>query len=244
MATYDDIEPSITTDTDRVETPEDNHVFIVTGLPGAGKSTAIEYIVSELKRNFEQAIGVEVSDFVRGMFEHAYGETVNDNELGRWAAEQKRQHGNGYFVRELAKAIDSDDNRPHVAISGVRSPKEALAAKDVFGPDTVTVVALWTLPDVRFERKYGSVPSTDHPKWDEFVERNERETHEWNCVEFYTDDGPSDYIIPNNSTIEDLEMRLRRIIAYEGLGYDRRPTDLEDTPFPVGLDRERIAQYL
>lgn len=243
--TFERPAPRVVTSEDDLDIPEatPSHVFGLAGLPGCGKSTAAEIIESELEHNFERAIATEVSDFVRTMFEKEHQDDIDDNELGRWAADKKDEHGNGYFVREMAKTLDAG-NRPHVAISGLRSPEEAEALRDVYDPEHVTIIGVWTLPDIRFERKYGATPSEEHPEWETFTERNERETHDWGCVEFFTDDGVSDYIVPNNGGVEDLEGRITRIVHYEALDAADEPTDLAETPFPDGLDAERVAQYL
>lgn len=241
--TYENLEPSVVTDR-RTTVPDTGHVFALAGLAGSGKSTAADIIVGDIEHNFERAVSTEVSDFVRTLFEEQSDESVNDNELGRWAAEKKAEHGDGYFLREMANVLDSP-TRPHTAISGLRSPEEAAAVRDVFGAENVTVISIWTLPDIRFERKYGDTPSEDHPKWDEFCERNERETFDWGCVEFFMPDGPQDYIVPNNSTLDALGVDLGAIVGNE-VHDQEMPEQWRGGwyPFPEGLDKRRVAQYL
>lgn len=225
--------------------PEDQHAFVLVGLPGCGKSTAAQKIVREIEQGRkETATSTEVSDYVRALFKaETAGEDVNDNQLGRWAAEQKREHGNDYFVRGMAELWHGND-KPHTVISGVRSPAEAEAVRDVFGPENTTVIAIWTLPDERFERKYGEPPSTDHPEWTTFQERNEREIHEWGCVEFFVNADLSDYIVTNNGSIAALRVELASIIDHEVYD-DDLPDEWNENfyPFPK-RDTELVAQYL
>jgi len=224
--------------------PEDQHAFVLAGLPGCGKSTAAQKIVRELQmRSDDPAVSTEVSDYVRALFKAANDDDVNDNELGRWAAEQKREHGNDYFVRGMAELWHGDD-KPHAVISGVRSPAEAEAVRDVFGPEHTTVIAIWTLPDKRFKRKYGDKVSKDHPKWETFQERNEREIHEWGCVDFFVDPDLTDYIVTNNNTIAALKIDLRTIVYHDVYDDSMPPSWNEDFyPFPR-REREVVAQYL
>lgn len=238
--TYGDIEPTVVADTDS-EVVRDNHCFALAGLPGCGKSTAADIIVDELKANYEYATHTEVSDYVRAKFQAQSDDTVNDNELGRWAADKKAEHGNGYFLRGMVQHW-THERSPHVAISGLRSPAEAEAVRDGFGEDC-TVIAIWTLPDIRFERKYGEVPSEEHEEWDTFVERNERETFDWGCVEYFTSDGVSDYVVPNNGTVEELDAAIRAIVREEALDGSKRASLYQEPPFPHD-DQERVAQYL
>lgn len=229
--------------TSELPSPDEQHAFVLAGLPGCGKSTAADIIESELQHNYEAATATEVSDYVRAKFEAAHDDDVDDNELGRWAAEKKQENGDGFFVRQMVQHWVTDE-APHVIISGVRSPEEAEAVRDGFGRENTTVIAVWTLPDIRFERKYGEVPSEDHPEWETFKERNEREIHEWGCLDFFVDAELSDYILTNNGTVTALEVDLNAIIDHEVLGNDLPDEWNEDYyPFPK-RDPEVVAQYL
>jgi dephospho-CoA kinase len=224
------------------ESPRSGHVFAIAGLPGCGKSTVADIITEELDHHGHRAMSTEVSDFVRAEFESQSPAHVTDNELGRWAAEQKDKHGNGYFLREMSQTLDAE-HHPHTAISGLRSPEEAAAVRDVFGEGSVTVIAVWTLPDIRFKRKYGDRPSVDHPEWWTFMERHERETHEWGCVEFFMDDGPSDYVIPNNGTLEQLDGKVQAVVRNDVIGESVLAREFRTAPFPNDTTK-RAAQYL
>ena len=241
--------------------PDEPQVFALAGLPGSGKSTAAEMIRDELEHRMERAVHTEVSDFCRTLYEKEHdghvddlsGESSdsvetrqaspNDNDLGRWTAKLKEEHGRGYILRKMAETLD-DPDRPHVVISGVRSPEEAEALEDVFGPMNVTTVAIWTLPDLRFERKYGDTPSVEHPKWDEFKERNEREIHEWGCLQFFLEDGPADYVVSNNGDEMELEGKVASIARHETGDTSLFSQTMADTPFPKGLSKEHVASYL
>jgi len=241
--------------------PDEPKVFALAGLPGSGKSTAAQMIVdelrgaqrdaatvndsqseSELEHRFERATHTEVSDFCRTLYEQEHDESVTDNNLGRWTAELKEEHGRDYILREMSKTLYAEE-RPHLAISGLRSPEEAEAVRDVFGAENVAVIAIWTLPDLRFERKYGDVPSEEHPKWDEFCERNQREIHEWSCVDYFSDMAVSDYIVPNNGSKKGLEVNMSKI-ARDEISNNSTVKQWTETPFPDGLDPEHVASYL
>lgn len=221
--------------------PETRKAFVLAGLPGCGKSTAADIIEAELQHHDEAATATEVSDFVRTHCE-ARGWSGDDNELGRVAADIKDEEGQGFFVRRMAEQWHDADK--HVIISGLRSPEEAAAVRDVYGEDQTVVIAIWTLPDLRFERKYGETPSEEHPKWEEFHERNERETHEWGCLDYFADMSVSDYIVQNNGDLEQLEGKLNALVREEVGDGSLMANLMQETPFPEGLDREHVAQYL
>lgn len=225
---------------DAPESPSQQHAFGIAGLPGSGKSTAAEIIASECMHNFERAYVHEVSDFVREYFNES-GWSGDDNELGRIAAKKKERRGNDFFVRQMALSYYA---RPyHPVISGLRSPEEAEAIRDVYGDENTTIIAIWTMPDIRFERKYGEPLRSDHPKLDEFQERNEREIWDWRCIDFFMEGGSSDIILSNNTLVADLEDKLSSLVT-DALslrdGYYKRPVS---ETFPSD-DPEAVAQYL
>lgn len=203
------------------------------GLLGSGKSTAAEIIVDEIGR---KAVATEVSDYVRACYETANGASTDDNSLGEWAEKVKDEAGESYFLRQMTSLHAYSDNDVTV-FSGLRSPEEAEPLYEVF--DKVIIIAVWTLPDIRFERKYGSTPSEEHPKWKTFVERNEREKHKWNCLEYFIKDGASDYVVSNNDAKPELRKKLHRILEYELRENGEPPT------YPIGEgDRLTVAGYV
>jgi len=209
-------------------------VFILIGPYGSGKSTVADMIAEE---HDERVSTFEMSDFVRTKFSEMFdGAGCDDNELGEWAANEKAVKGQDYFAREMAKTIKAP-HTPHVAISGVRSPEEAVAIRDVFDAAHVSTIAVWTLPDLRFSRKYGSDKMSDPETVEEFQERNERELWEWGAVEFYARDSchGADYILPNHDSLNDLRNNVDRLL--NGVG------QFDVNPFPHD-DFERVAQYL
>lgn len=212
----------------------DASVNLFVGLPGAGKSKGCE-IAEEIIGDDETVSSHEISDYVK--YEYAaitddVASEVDDNELGRWADDMKTMKGMGHFAEGLAHQLRSPiPEASNINVAGVRSPAEADAFRDVF--DDVTIISVWTLPDIRYDRladREGEYTT------EEFSERKKRELWDWDCIEFFTNENYYDYIIPNNHTKEafrsSLELALRGTKAYT------------DEPFPVGLDQEQVGQYL
>lgn len=214
-----------------VETRMDADVNIFVGLPGAGKTEACR-ITEDVTEG--EADSFEVSTFVRNEYHREMGDGVGDNELGRWAADKKDEHGNDYFVREMAETL-ADPYPPAevVNIAGVRSPAEADAVRDVFGAEAVTIITIWTLPDIRYERLSDREGDYTH---EEFSERKERELWDWGCIEFFTNEDYWDYIVPNNFGLDGFESSVKLAV--------RGTEAYTEYPWPDLPSKEHVAQYL
>lgn len=218
------------------DTDNEPNVNLFVGLPGAGKTAATETAEDVL----DGVTSHEVSDYVRYAYEAETGGEAGDNELGRWAAEKKDENGNGHFVRELAVSLHGPvPASRNINIAGVRSPEEADAVRDVFGPSNVTIITIWTLPDLRFERLQSR---EGEYTVEEFEERRERELWDWGCIEFFTDPEYYDYIVPNNSELAVFERDIEHVLYAEE--YDFHTAAFQASPFPEGLSQEHVASYL
>ena len=211
---------------------EGEEMYLLAGPLGSGKSTVADMI----ERHYNgSTTAFEMSDYVRNCYyADVGGESIDDNTLGEWAAEKK--DGNlGYFGDRLADHLDTDEDTPDaIIVSGIRSPEETYMFKQKWGVNAHTW-AVWTLPDIRFKRKYGELAHEEHPKWPDFLDRNERELDEWNCTDFYVEQSvnKADEIIPNNGNLDKLRRVVRGTLAGDSPAY----------PFPHN-DEESIRGYL
>lgn len=225
---------------------DENSAIGIVGPLGSGKSTVGELFEKEIDTMLDiNAVHTEVSDFCRVLYEESHGdESDNDNALGRWTANVKAEEGDGYFVRRMAEQhVESDKV---TIISGLRSPKEAEAMVDVF--DDVTIVAVWTLSDLRFRRKYCDEDDSAverYEKEETFEERNRRELYDWRCVEFYRHDYPlTDYVISNNGSKTELRDQATDVLYLEQADRDSLTGTYFNTPFVSAMDDYLIARYV
>ena len=213
------------------------HVFAVAGPLGSGKSTAAKMIASIIRHDGRFARVVEMSDYVRSEYNAYCDDGASDNELGEWAAKQKDADGAGCFASDIAELYDDDD--AELIVSGIRCPEEIDALEAHYGADSVTTVAVWTYPDIRFERKYGAPIRADHNKYSTFIERNERELDEWGCADIYVDD-ETEFVISNNETQLNLQRQL--LIVVDSV-YGTILDDPIENPFD-GLDASECRSFL
>jgi dephospho-CoA kinase len=188
-------------------------VFALAGPLGCGKSTAAEMIADIIRHDGKFAQITEMSNFVRSEYNAYVGtESVDDNALGEWAAKRKEADGDGCFAHDLA--VLHEDDGVELIVSGIRSPAEIDALEDVYGAENVTTLAIWTLPELRFKRKYGDTMHAQHEQFDTFMERNDRELSEWGCEEIYIDDD-TDFVIANNE--DEINLQRQLLIAVDSV---------------------------
>jgi len=213
------------------------HVFAVAGPLGSGKSTAAKMIASIIRHDGRFARVVEMSDYVRSEYNAYCDDGASDNELGEWAAKQKDADGAGCFASDIAELYDGDD--AELIVSGIRCPEEIDALEAHYGADSVTTVAVWTLPELRFKRKYGDTMHAQHEQFDTFMERNDRELSEWGCEEIYIDDD-TDFVIANNGGEVNLQRQL--LIAVDSVYGTILENPLKN-PFEE-MDIEHVRSFL
>jgi dephospho-CoA kinase len=217
------------------------NVFAFIGLPASGKSTALD-VVSGMG---SYPMTDEVSNYVRFRYENEVGGETDDNGLGRWAAEQKEEHGNGYFVDQWCRTIKGDQQAAHeldakpwdpIALAGIRSPAELDALREHF--TDVTSVVVWAMPDVRYDRI--TERDGDEMDRDVFEERQARELHDWGAKEFFLDRNYYDYIIPNN---HDSVVRFERDVE---MVVDENPIadKFKTVPWPDAWSDETLLENI
>lgn len=224
---------AIRTHTASVTVSEDTEpsIYIVCGLSGSGKTTAATMIRDELEHRFEETSLWEMSGFCRGKYLSQQTGDPSSTELAEWIVEERQEKGMDYFERELIHEIELLDTPPNVVVSGVRTPEGADAFRMAF--DDVTIITLWTMPDIRYERLEAV---RENYTYDDHFEWKERELWDQGSIEFYANPDYYDHIVPNHNSIHGLEFRLAQVL--------RDSEEWSNSPFPEGLDDEKIAQYL
>ena len=167
-----------------------------TGLPGSGKSTAIDAI-----RNMGRI--VTMGDVIRNEAKKRGVEPTGEN-LGKIAQELRQKGGDGIVAEkcvELIKQLKNDI----IFIDGIRSQFEI----DVFRkywkfPIIATVID----ENTRFERLFERGRSDDPKEIEEFRERDKRE------IGFGLKDvvDNADYKMNNTSTIKILQKKTKKLV--------------------------------
>ncbi len=175
-------------------------VIAIVGMAGSGKS--------------EVAQAFESNDFIRVRFGDVTDEEVKKRDLAlneeneRYVRELLRQeHGMSAYAKLNLPRIDSALKKSDVVIDGLYSWEEYTFLKDYYR-DNFYVVAVWASPKTRHARL---VTRPNRPL--NSAEATSRDRAE---IEKTNKGGPiaaADFIISNESSVEDLKKEVEKIIA-------------------------------
>jgi len=180
-------------------------LLLITGMPGAGKSTVLSVIA-------EQGYPVLfMGDVVREEVERL-GLSLTPENVGRVAVELRRMEGaSAVAERCILKLRKLRSKSRIVVVDGVRSLEEVEAFREEF--PNILLVAVHASPQTRFRRFLARNRSDDPESWAVFRERDMRELG-------FGIGGAiaiADHVIVNEFSIEDLEAEARKLLR-ERLG--------------------------
>jgi len=182
---------------------EEALLLLITGMPGAGKSTALA-VVAEY--GFPILL---MGDVIREEVE-ILGFKPTPENVGRVAVEIRRREGVRAVARRCIQKIRIyfEENRL-VAVDGVRSLEEVETFREEF--PNVFLVAIHSSPQTRFQRFLERNRSDDPKDWETFRVKDVRELRFGlgNVIAM------TEYMIVNESSVENLEAETRKLLEKE-----------------------------
>jgi dephospho-CoA kinase len=182
-------------------------VLCVVGMPGSGKSRAMEFL-----RRKGVSI-VSMGDVVREAAQ-AEGLPITPENLGRVSSDLRRKHGREVVARRCLEKIEKIRREKGggdlLVIEGIRSREEVLFFQENYEGE-FRVLALHASPDRRFERLSRRGREDDPTCREEFEERDERELGFGMARVIAL----ADYLIVNEGSEEELEREME--ILYRDL---------------------------
>jgi len=172
-------------------------LILLTGMPGSGKEEFVNVCLSKGIRI------LRMGDFVRSEAA-SIGLELNDENVGELAQSLREKEGFDYWAKKTAEALDDR----LTLVDGVRGRAEVTLFRRVVKTGIVTV-AVHSSPWTRYNRllKRGR---SDAPKTlEEFDHRDTRELR-WGLGDVIA---RADYMIVNESTLEDLRIKVDEVIA-------------------------------
>ncbi|MGB9725201.1 MAG: AAA family ATPase [Fervidicoccaceae archaeon] len=170
-------------------------IVFIAGMPGSGKSIALEYLKRLGFKTFS------LGDVVREIVEQRGLEKTQTNLL-KVAEEIRLKWGNAGVAELLIRKLG--EVQPPIAIDGVRSIEEIKVFRRI--SHCIHVIAIYSPSWLRFQRIRLRNRPGDPVKYEEFLERDLKELSFGlgNVIAL------SDTIIINEGTIEDMEKQLEK----------------------------------
>jgi len=171
-------------------------LILLTGMPGSGKE---EFVKICAKRGIRV---LRMGDFVRAEAA-GKGLPTTDAEIGGFAHRMREENGYDYWAKRTAEALDDR----LTLIDGLRGEDESNLFRER-AKGGLIVVAVKASPRVRFQR-LRSRGRDDAPKsFEEFEERDRRESR-WGLADIIAG---ADFAIDNESTVEAFQKRAEAVL--------------------------------
>ncbi len=171
-------------------------VITIVGLPGSGKTTAIEAIE-------DLGIIVTMGDVVRDEVKKRNLEPSGKN-IGKIAKELREKSGPAIIAEKCVELIKKK-NKEIIFVDGVRSLSEVNIFRKYW---KFPIIAIIVDEEKRFRHLFERNRSDDPKSLEDLKERDKRE------IEFGLDKvlENADYLIHNNYSIEDLKKKTRKTV--------------------------------
>ncbi len=171
-------------------------VIAICGLPGSGKTTAIEAIE-------DLGIIVTMGDVVRDEVKKRNLKPSGDN-IGKIAKELRDRFGPAIIAEKCVEFIKNKDEKI-VFIDGVRSLSEVEIFRKYW---KFPIIAIIVNKEKRFKHLFERNRSDDPKSIEDLKERDQRE------IEFGLDKvlENADYVIQNNESVDELKRKIRKLI--------------------------------
>ena len=176
-------------------------VIALLGMPGSGKSEAIEYLMTRYKWPkiyFAQPTFDEMER--RGMERTQANERLVREDL-------RNMHGEDYYAQEAVKKVEALPDAPVILLESFYSAPEYRVFKDRFR-DAFLTIAIHARPSIRHERL---LHRPERP-----LTLTQSEERDWAQLNRLTQGTPialADYMIVNEGTKEEFCQALDQVIA-------------------------------
>ena len=182
---------------------EETLLLLITGMPGAGKSTVLSVIA---EHGYPILL---MGDVVREEVEKL-GLSPTPENVGWAAVELRRKEGARAVAKRCILKLRkfSAENRV-VVVDGVRSLEEVEAFREEFR--NILLVAVHASPQTRFRRFLARNRSDDPESWAVFRDRDLRELG-FGIGEAIA---MADYMVVNEASVEDLKAEARNLLREE-----------------------------
>ncbi len=170
-------------------------VIAFTGLPGSGKSEAVN-VAKEMGIKVVR-MGDEIRKEARKM-----GLELNDKNLGKIADEMRREHGMDIWARRCLPEIKND----MVIIDGIRNIEEVELFRQHI--KNFILIAIHASPNTRYERMMKRGREDDSLSEEDLKERDERELR-WGIGNVVA---MADIVVANEGSLDEFRKKIKKIL--------------------------------
>ncbi len=172
----------------------------ITGTDGAGKGTAVDYLVRTagyVHYSARDLISIEVEK--RGLVATRENLRLIGNDL-------RRLHGDDVIVQKSLERMQTEGST-HIVIESIRAMAEVIALKAAGG----VLLAVDAKPEIRYKRISGRRQASDHVSYEEFLaqealEMNDPDPHGMQKAAVMQ---AADFTIVNNTSFDDLVSQIK-----------------------------------
>lgn len=175
-------------------------IIVILGLPGAGKSEVINYLINKYKWP-KVYFGEPTFDELR---RRNLPFTEKNEKMAREGLRKK--YGKLFYARQVIKKIKKIKDKSNVIVESLYMWEEYLEFKKVFG-DKFMAIAVHASPEIRYARLKSR---KDRP-----LSRKEAQSRDYSQIENLHQGGPiamADFIIVNEGTKDKLKNNIDKII--------------------------------
>ena len=176
-------------------------VLILTGMPGSGKSTAVELARTTGIPVFRMGDTVWAEVRARGL-------ELENEVVGKVANEMRDKHGPGIWAERTVELVRKARDASIIIIDGCRSRAEVEVFKREFGDD-LSIIAIVAAQRTRFKRLKARSRADDIRTIEDLRARDRREAR-WGLEAVIKD---ADITIKNEGPVEELKAAMDGLLA-------------------------------
>jgi dephospho-CoA kinase len=183
-------------------------VIGVTGRDGSGRDELVRYL------NDRYGVSsISVGDIVREIADSENVESTREN-LDDILKKYMEKFGDDYFINKVLEEIKSN-RRGHVAVSGIRTPKDVSVLRNGLDGDFVLVGVVVGNPSTRYERVRNRGEERDRIEYKEFLRRDLEEDTIFGLRETIRE---ADIEIDNSGSLDEFHCAIDERVAKSFLG--------------------------
>jgi dephospho-CoA kinase len=179
-----------------------DQIIAAVGLAGSGKDTLVEFLCNH--HDFQK---LSTGDHLRNIARDQAIKPTRQN-LRNLADDLIQEKGSRHLAEILIRQIKEEKMR-RVAISGLRTPDDVAAFREMFGEAFRLVYVEVDEAQLRYERLLSRNATRDQQSYQDFLKNDQRENQAFRLQETCA---LADLIVPNNTDLENFHRQIEETL--------------------------------